>query len=159
MSWATISDAQVLAEFTPQEKTAINAIQGASTNLAAVRGDVVGAWRGAISAAGHEVSATAATVPDQFRPYIIAIIRWNWLVSLPSLKAMQTKERADAAKRAEDKLAAVEAGDVPVESPDATPANPASGTWNSENRMDMRTAPLPRPPSRESTDSANPAND
>lgn len=128
MSWSTIAATEVLEEFTPQEKTAINAIQGASTQLAAILARAVNAWRGAIRSGGGAVSSTASTIPDQIRMDVIAQARWRWLIAMPSLKALQTKERSEAASLAEKRFDDIARGNLRVESPTA----------------DESTAPAPR---------------
>lgn len=158
MSWSAINEADVLKEFTPQEQTSISAIQGATTSLAAIVSEAAAAARDYIASGDHEVDATAGTVPAMLRPDVIAIARWRWLISVPSLKALQTAERKAAYERGEERLDKVAQGDLKV--PGSTAGtNPSSGTWNSENRLDMRTTPTARPRTRESTESANPAND
>jgi hypothetical protein len=158
MSWAALTDDDVLKEFTPQEQNSINAIQGATTSLTAILSEAAAAARDYIAAGDHEVDETAGTVPAMLRPDVIAIARWRWLISMPSLKALQTPERKAAYERGEERLDKIAAGELKV--PGSTAGeNPSSGTWNSENRLDMRTTPTVRPRTRESTESANPAND
>lgn len=151
--------AEVLSEFTPQETLSINAIQGATTQLAAVCTRTIAEVRDAIESGGGTLDADTAKITDGLKSDAIAIARWRWVgESLPTLKALQTAPREKAFARAEDKLDSIAKGErTAPASGDAVV--PHSGSWNSENRMDMRTTPGPRPPERESKDSANTAND
>ncbi len=157
MSWSTITAAEVLQEFTPQEQAAINAIQGATTQLGSMLARIVNVWRGAISR-NQELDA-ANTIPGEVREDVIAEARWRWLVSLPKLQSLQTKERNDLYKDALAHLEKIREGQRVETSSTEVGANPITGTWNSENRFNMRTHPVPRPPDAVSTDNANPAND
>ena len=117
MSWETITQNEVLEEFTPQEVASINAIQGATTNLAAILTRAVGEWRGVISI--NQTPGAAGTIPADVRPHVIASARWRWLIAMPALRALQTKERADAAKEAADLLKEIRGGQL-VESSDSS---------------------------------------
>lgn len=117
MSWETIEADEVLQEFTPQEKTAINAVQGADTNLAGILKRAVSAARGSINAGGNPMGPVD-TIPEQIIPDVIAIARWRWLVSLPALKALQTKERKDLADDAKATLKEIAKGEVKTEIPE-----------------------------------------
>lgn len=116
MSWETVSAADVLEEFTPQEKAAINAVQGADTNLDGVLNRTVKAARGSISAGGNPM-APGDTIPEQLIPDVISIARWRWLSSLPTLKALQTDARKDLAKEAAATLTKIAMGDLKTEIP------------------------------------------
>lgn len=131
MSWSIIAAAEVLAEFTPQEQASIAAIQGANTNLTGVLVRVVNAWRGAISR-NQELGATN-TIPADVREDVIAEARWRWLVSLPSLKALQTKERNDLYKDALAHLKEIRAGEL-VESATDTAATKNASDYSADTR-------------------------
>lgn len=142
MAWNTIAATDVLAEFTPQEQAALQGIQGADTQLALLLAGVVGAVRGAISAGGYALDA-AGTVPDQLRPDCIALARWRWLTSFPTLKAFQTEARRDLAKAAQERIDAASNQKLNVEAP-ASAATP-TGNWNSERKILPRAFPVPAP--------------
>lgn len=117
MSWETIAADDVLEEFTPSEKAAINAVQGADTNLAGILKRAVSSARGSIVAGGNPMGPDG-TVPEQIIPDVIAIARWRWLVSLPALKALQTKERKDLADDGKLTLKEIAKGEVKTEIPE-----------------------------------------
>ena len=121
MSWSTINVTEVLQEFTPQEKAAMDAIQGATTNLASILTRTVRAARGNISAGGNQLDATADTVPDQLRADVVCIARWKWLISFPQMKAMQTDARKADYDEAMKRLDSIANGKTAVE----VPVNPA----------------------------------
>lgn len=144
MSWVTMVVNDVLSEFTPAEKTILDGIQaGASTNLTAILGRAIAEVRGAIAGGGYPLGA-AGTIPDALASDVIAIARWRFLVAMPALAKLQTKERKDAFDGAQEKLKAVSRQEYAVEAPVAG-TNPGTGQWNSENKLVMRTHPVPRP--------------
>lgn len=157
MSWTTIHHDEVLQEFTPQEQLSINAVQGANIQLGKILGRVVNAWRGAISL--NQALGAFNTIPADVREDVIAETRWRWLISLPQLKALQTKERQGLYEDALAHLKEIRGGQQVESSSDTPGVNPPTGTWNSENRLNMRTHPVPRPPTSASADNANPEND
>ena len=147
MPWRPITDADVLNEFTPAEKALLTNIQGVTSALAKILGDTVGEFIGAMNATNYPTNADGS-VPDQLRRHVIARARWGWLVSFPQLKALQTDARktaADLAAKMLEALAKREAG--AIEAPAGTSA---TGNWNSENRLIMRTHPVP-PPSQQAS--------
>jgi hypothetical protein len=105
MAWNTIATSDVLNEFTPAEQSALQSIQGASIDLGAILTEAVNAMQGAVLAGGNQVGQPG-TVPDQLRREVVAIARWNWLASFPTLKALQSDARKqahdDAQKRLDD---------------------------------------------------------
>lgn len=96
MAWNTIATSDVLNEFTPAEQAALQGIQGATTELAAVLGRVVAKMRSQIKAGGNQLDMTGLTIPDGLQEEAVAITRWRWLNSFPALAALKTKERKDA---------------------------------------------------------------
>ena len=128
MPWNTIADTDVLNEFTPQEKAALNGIQGGTANLATVLAAVVLQLRGSIAAGGYTLDpASAVSIPDQLRGDVIALARWRWLVSLPQLKNLQTDARKTAAADAEKKFNEVANQKLNIESPVAAAVPAARG--------------------------------
>jgi hypothetical protein len=104
MPWTTITANDVLTEFTPAETAMLQNIQGANTQLAAIVTKVVKGARSQINAGGNQLDQTGLTVPDALVEDVIAISRWRWLISFPTLKAMQTDARKNAATDAEARL-------------------------------------------------------
>lgn len=132
MDWITFTDADVLKEFTPGEKSTLNNIQGATGNLADIVTDVIAEFRQSISDAGTDITGAASgTIPAGFRSKAVALARWRWLISIPQAKSMQTPERKASAEAAEELLKDIATGDRPVAPPDATTggiAGPSFGT-------------------------------
>ena len=140
MPWRTLTDADVLAEFTPAEQTTLRNIQGATDALPRILGDTAGEFIGAMNAAGYATN-NDGSVPDQLRRHIIARARWGWLIAFPALKALQTAERKAAADAAEKVLEAVAKRQAGALEPPG--GAQAAGNWNSENRLIPRTHPVP----------------
>lgn len=155
MSWRTITIAQV--RLSPQEKAGLEAVQGSTAIGAEVLDNVVREFVSAIRSGGYEATDDGS-IPDLVRMHVINRTRWLWLTEFPSLRALQTAERKALNDSAEKALLALTNREMNVE-PVTAGTNPSSGTWNSENRINMRTHPVVRPPTAESTDYANPAND
>ncbi|MEI7730179.1 MAG: hypothetical protein WCO56_11445 [Verrucomicrobiota bacterium] len=142
MAWATISADEVLSEFTPQEKTILDGIQaGTASSLAGILTRAINEVRGAIAAGNYPVGASA-TVPDGLASDVIAIARWRFLIAFPALKNLQTEARKQAFTDAQAKLKAISKQEFAVESPTAGVQRP-TGQWNSENKLVMRTHPVP----------------
>lgn len=102
MAWNPIAEADVLNEFTPVEQATLAGLQ-ATDSLPGILTNVVNAVRGNIVAGGNQLGPVG-TIPDQLRSEVIAIARWKWLNSFPTLKSMQTATRKDAAKESQDLL-------------------------------------------------------
>lgn len=156
--WTTPTTALVLAQFTQGEVASITAIQDATANLPGILTLAVNEVRGAIISGGYPVAADATTIPDALHNDCIALARWNYLIAMPQLAKLQTEPRKDAFSAAKAKLKQIAAQAWKPESPTA-PGTAASGTWNSENKLVMRTHPVPVPTTQfpnTSTDNANP---
>lgn len=110
MAWNPVTIQDVLTEFTPSERQSIITIQN-QDSLQAILNKVVLRMRGKIKAGGNQLDMTGQTIPDDLQEECIALTRWRWLVSIPSLKMLQTKERADAAKAADDLLNKISSND------------------------------------------------
>lgn len=95
MPWSAIVIADVIDEFSPQEVTSFNTIQGQSTTQASILTRVVNEVRAAIRAGGNQMDAEG-TIPDQLRNQVIDICLWRWLKKFPQLKALQTDMRKSA---------------------------------------------------------------
>jgi hypothetical protein len=111
-----------------QDAGALNlgGVAAAQTAIQPFIDDETAALQGAVIAGGSQ-QGPVGTVPDQFRPDIIAIIAWRLLLSYPSLKSLQTDARKDAFTRASEKITDVANGKFKVELPDPSAAqtNPA----------------------------------
>ena len=113
MSWRSITSTEAEEEFSPSEKAAIDvATQGEM--FASILGRVVDFIRAACLA-GSGAVGEAGTIPDLLRMDAVAVARWRWLCSIPSLKALQSEDRKalhdDGVKRIEK----VATGDLKVE--------------------------------------------
>lgn len=95
MPWSTIESDAILEEFSPQERSALLAIQGDSDNLPGILERVIKNARGAVEASGVTLGE-AGTIPDVLESAVVDIVRWRLLTSYPQLKALQTKDRKDA---------------------------------------------------------------
>lgn len=134
----------------------MQAIQNATDIGAAILVTVVREFVGAVQAAyGDSAVATDGTIPDLLRNHVINRTRWLWLIEFPQMKAMQTPEREKLNASAEEVLKAIASREMNVESPTAATS---SGNWNSENKLIMRTHPIPRPGIQGSTNANDYAN-
>jgi hypothetical protein len=129
MPWRSITTTEAEEEFTPAEKAAIDvATQGAL--FSSVLGRVVDFIRSACLA-GSGAVGEAPTIPDLLRMDAVAVARWRWLCSIPSLKALQSEDRKalhdDGIKRIEK----VATGDLKVETP-TTAGTETLSSGNSE---------------------------
>lgn len=101
-TWSTLTANNVLAEFTPVEKSTLNSIQGVTTALAGIVTGVSGQVRKAYTDGGRPLDPdSATTIPASEFERAIAIARWKWLNSFPALKALQTDARKKASEDAE----------------------------------------------------------
>jgi hypothetical protein len=145
-TWTAPSADDVLKQFTPGEVATLQKLQGNTTSLAAIFALVVAEVRDSIRSGGYAVDAESElTLPLGLHNDAILIARWRWLTSIPSAKAFQTKERADAADDALEKLGKIANQKFAVQSPTAATGATSAGRWNSENKLIMRTHPAPRP--------------
>ncbi len=151
MSWQILYTEDVLSEFTPNEASAIRTLQGGSgsgepyTNIDVIVANVIDEVRGWIIAGGYAVDQVFDnTIPTGLFEDAIAIARWRILISVPSLKQLQTEERRFAFDKAEAKMLLIAEQKFFVEPP-LPDVNPRTGNWNTENKILMRTHPVPRP--------------
>jgi hypothetical protein len=154
MSWEVLTTEDVLSEFTLREADAIRILQGSGSgsgsglpfaNMDVIVAHVIDEVRGYIIAGGYEVDLVLdTTIPISLFEDAIAIARWRLLIATPSFRQLQTEDRKQAFEDALKKLALIAAQQFAVEPP--IPAlNPRTGNWNAENKIIMRTHPLPRP--------------
>ena len=152
MSWAVLNTEDVLSEFTLQEAAALRTLQGSGsgsglpfTNIDIIVARTIDDVRGYIIAGGYQVDPTFDnTLPLGLFQTAIAIARWRVLISTPLLKQLQTDDRKKAYEDALKKLTLIAEGKFAIE---AIPGDTISraGNWNSENKLIMRTHPIPRP--------------
>jgi predicted NBD/HSP70 family sugar kinase len=122
MSWTAITSAEVLQEWNTKEPLAIKAQQAAADNLPAILARVVNKVRDSVLAGGGRVDQ-AGTIPDQLREEVIAIARWNLLLSLPEVsEPLLGKARRSAYDDAMKRIDLVSKGEIKI----AVPANPLS---------------------------------
>lgn len=144
MPWTASTEADVLSEFTPEESAIIQAVQGAVDNLPAVLARVVAQLRDAIRSGGYALSDDETTIPLGQHDEVIAVARWRFIASLPSLPSLATEARKQLYLDALEKWKAIAKQEYAVEPP-AAPTTTPSGQWNSERKLVMRTHPIPRP--------------
>ncbi len=143
MSWSTPTSADVLTEFTVNEKGIIANATGGD-NGEAILARVVAEVRDAIRSGGYDLDPDSDTLPLGLHGAAIDLTRWRLLISVPGVKQLQTDARKDAADRAEKKLAAIASATYAPEPPTAGTTS-RGGNWGSENKIVPRTHPTPRP--------------
>jgi hypothetical protein len=147
MSWRTLTAEDVLEELAPQEAAMMRNIAG--NKAASIVSRAIGEMRGAIAGGGYGLG-DEGSVPDGLRSDTIAVARWRWLVAFPVLAKMQTKERQSAYNDARQRMELISQQKFAPEPP--TPGtHVGGGSWNSENKLVMRTHPVPRPSAQRST--------
>lgn len=140
LTWTALTAADVLVEFTPAEKAAIDALQGVTTSLATIAGDAVQEFRQAIVDGGGQIES-ANSIPPGFKTHAIALARWRWLTSIPSLKHLQSEPRQQAATEARELIKDIATGARRV-APPSSPASEAVGlpapSFGSRDGVDLR---------------------
>jgi|SRR5438477_2541506 len=152
MSWEILTTEDVLSQFTMAEAAAIRQLQGSGTgsgfpfaNIDMKVAHVVDEVRGFIIAGGYAVDLILdTTIPLGLFEDAIAIARWRLLIATPSFRQLQTEERRLAFDEAMKKMFLIAAQKFYIEPP-IPDINPRTGNWNSENKVIMRTHPIPRP--------------
>lgn len=102
--WITLTVTDVLAQFNDSETAAYDATKGdtASTSLPAIIGLVVKQIYQAYEDGGRLVDAVdPGTVPPGEKNRAVALVRWKYLLALPTGQALQTAERRMAHDEAE----------------------------------------------------------
>ena len=156
MSWIALTTDDVLSEFTLQEASSLRNLQGSGSgsgapfaNIDIIVINVIDEVRGYIIAGGYDVDPTDdKTIPAGLFVDAIAIARWRVLISTPMLKQLQTEERRQAFDKAIDKLLLIANRKFTPEPIPDTIVVPRGGNWNSENKLLMRTHPVPPPESQ-----------
>jgi len=152
MSWEILTTEDVLSEFTLSEAAAIRQLQGSGTgsglpfaNIDEIVVHAVDEVRGFIIAGGYAVDLILdTTIPIGLFEDAIAIARWRLLIATPSFRQLQTEERRLAFDEAMKKMFLIAAQEFFIEPP-IPEVNPRTGNWNAENKLIMRTHPVPRP--------------
>lgn len=143
MAWITPTDDEVLSKDS-KERAAIVAIKN-NDDLADILVEVVAEFRDAIAGRENQLDATDNTLPAGLAKYARDLALWSFITrGVPKNEGLQTKERADAAKKAEDVLQSIRDGALAIEPPGGWTSTTAQN-WNSENRLVMRTHPVPPP--------------
>jgi hypothetical protein len=142
MPWSAPAEDEILSEFTPEETTILQALQGATDRLPGILARVVAEIRDAIRSGGYALDADVTTLPLSLHGDVIALARWRWLAALPALPTLQTEPRAALAAAAIAKLEKIATQQFSPEPPSAPLITPA-GTWNSERRLPSRLEPVP----------------
>ena len=155
MSWEIFTTEDAISQFTQAEAAAIRTLQGSGSgwgsgsgeqyaNVDIIVANVIDEVRGYIIAGDYSVDDDPRTLPVSLFDDAIAIARWRLLIATPSFRQLQTEERRKAYEEALEKLMLIATQKFTVEPP--TPdVNPRTGSWNSENKLIMRTHPVPRP--------------
>lgn len=155
MSWVVFTTEDAISQFTQAEAAAIRQLQGSGSGWGSGSGDpyanvdiivanVIDEVRGYIIAGDYAVDETDdRTLPIGLFDDAIAIARWRLLISTPSFRQLQTEERRLAFEDALKKLNLIAQQKFVVEPP--IPDTSRAGNWNSENKLIMRTHPVPRP--------------
>jgi hypothetical protein len=144
MAWATLSSNDVLSEFTTSEQSALSTIIDGVTPLSSIVTRTINEIRGFILSGGYALDDDSTTIPQSLFSDAISIARWRFLVSAPQFKQLQTDERHQLYIDALAKLNLISQQELAVESPTAG-TTVRTGMWNSENKLVMRTHPVPYP--------------
>ena len=153
MTWAVLTTEDVLNQFTVAEASAIRSLQGSGSgsgqpfeNIDAKVIHVIDEVRGYIAAGGYALDETSdpRTIPLSLFEDAISIVRWRYLISVPRFQQLQTEERRLAFEEAIKKLLLIAQQKFNIVPP--TPSTLfTEGMWNSENKIIMRSHPIPRP--------------
>lgn len=152
MSWEVLTTEDVLSEFTIQEASALRTLQGSGSgsgqpfaNIDVIVARVTDEVRGYIVAGGYAVDPIYDnTLPTGLFEDGVAIARWRVLIATPMLKQLQTEDRRKAYEDSLKKLGLI-ADQKFFPEPIEGDLTPRGGNWNSENKLIMRTHPVPRP--------------
>jgi hypothetical protein len=142
MPWQELTDTLVLAEFNDSETDAYNTAKGddAGTSLDQIISGVVGEFADVIAARGHVLDG-AGTLPPLVIPKAIAMVRWRFLLALPTGKSLLSDERKAANEAGEKLLERIAEGKVGIVGPSgAAPASSAGSKRKIGGRMPTRNA-------------------
>jgi len=152
MAWEILTTEDVLSEFTVSEAAALRQLQGSGSgsglpfaNIDLIVTHAVDEVRGFIDSGGYTLDQISdKTIPIGLFEDAIAIARWRVLIAVPSFRQLQTSERKAAFDDAMKKMFLIASRDFSVEPP-IPDLNPRTGNWNAENKLIMRTHPIPTP--------------
>lgn len=142
MGWRTITAGNVMGRLTAPEQAALLAASGSTAKLQERLADAVGAFVGAMSAAGWDVN-TDGSVPDQVRNCVMSYAVWEWLKDFPKLDTFKTPERKAAYEDALTDLGKIANRTYGAIEPPAGVNQ--TGNWNSKPKLIGRTDPHPSP--------------
>lgn len=153
MSWRTITEADLFEQLTPGETAQLQNIAGSTQTAANRLGDSVRKFRGAIRAGGQDVDTTDGTIPDDVRDNVVDHARWQFLISFPQLKLLQTPERKEVFQEALKVLEALrKPGAFNVENPGDATADPSAAPSFGERGGSATNDPCARDFTRENQD-------
>lgn len=149
MSWIAPSASDVLSELTPAEATKFQTVLGGSSTtekIEPILDRTVAEIRGYIIAGGYAIDENESLLPKGLITDAIAIARWRLITSLPDLAPVESDARRAAFDQSMKKMDKIAAQEWTVEPPtDVTGEFSQAGNWNSENKLIMRTHPVPPP--------------
>jgi len=150
-TWEIFTTEDVLNQFTIAEAGAIRSLQGSGSgsglpfaNIDAKVARIIDEVRGYVASGGYELDDDPRTIPISLFEDAISIARWRLLIAVPSFKQLQTEERRQAFEDALKKLLLIAQQKFAV-LPPQPPTISRAGCWNSENKLIMRTHPIPTP--------------
>jgi len=137
MPWQQLTDTLVLAEFNDSETDAYNTAKGddAGVDLDQIISGVINEFRDAMASRGHLLDVDG-TLPPRVVPKAIAMVRWRFLLALPSGKGLLNDARKDANEAGEKLLAGIADGKVGIVGPGGpVPASTAGSKRKIGGRM------------------------
>ena len=101
--WTPLTQAEVLNQFNDSETSAYDSAKGddAAASMPDIIGTVIDQIRLAYADGGRDVDPLSGTIPDGEKNRAIAMVRWKYLVALPTGKSL-AENRQSEAKTAED---------------------------------------------------------
>ena len=114
MSWITLTSTDVLAQFSPSEKSAYQTARAGSDEIPDIINSVSNEVRGYVAV--KYPLGSAGTIPESLESAAISIIRFRFLNGLPT-KTLITEDRRKENEQAIKLLESVAAGKFVVESP------------------------------------------
>lgn len=152
MSWIAPTGEDVTSELTPAEVTKFQTVLGGANStdrIVPILDRVVSEIRGYIIAGGYLVDSDESLIPKGLVADSVAIARWRLVTTFPDLQPLQSDARKAAYDAAMKKLDKIANQDWTPELPgDTVTSANQSGNWNSENKIIMRTHPVPSPNSQ-----------
>lgn len=144
MAWAAPQLSDVFSEIASKEISAIQIALGTNYNPDAVLDRVIAKIRDCIRSGGYDLDPDTTKIPLGLHDDAIAITRWKMLATITKVDVMQTDGRKKMHDDALQNLENIKTQKQSVEPPTAG-AIDGGGSWDSENKLIMRTHPMPRP--------------